>query len=52
MIPQEPEIAQPHPASYAELSPATLDMELGDIPMPSVQVEGEFIKIFSFLIVF
>jgi hypothetical protein len=64
----ESEIVQPIPATYAdyvgnlvydddisggdELPLATLDMELGDVPMPLVQVNGEFIEIFSFLIVF
>jgi hypothetical protein len=35
-----------------KLPPATLDMELEDVPMPLVQVNGEFIEIFAFLIVF
>jgi hypothetical protein len=35
-----------------ELPPATFDMDLGDVLMSLVQVNGEFIVIFVFLVVF
>jgi hypothetical protein len=60
----ELEIAQPRPRTYLEyvggldygdddmggdeLPPATCDMDLGDVPMPSVQVEGGLFECLRF----